>query len=591
MLKIRRFYLVLFIAITVLTVYYSAIFAEICSIDDAKMLDGLLNMEGFSFKELFLPGGSGYYYRPLLYLTFIADKYLWGLHESFMHLENVLLHAVNSILVFYIACRVATHYGYTSNAIPLVASLLFALHPLNTEPVNWISGRTDVLAGTFIFIALLLLLKSLQEGSYISLAAAVCSFFTATLAKDTAIFWFPAALFLVYCHDRKRADEGFGTELAATLRFRSGYYAALSAVPMIYFTLRHLAFRAGDGGVSLAAKGVVAGELELFDKIRITLKVFGFYLKKLILPLPLNFATMNVSNWYVVAGIAGILLSLFLLYRRSLLSALVLMSVCIISPALLVPLGRMAWTPMAERYLYMPVATLVIVLAVLAAELVKRLRIPGNVVLAVCLLFVVGSGYTSYRRNLVWQSNLTLFQDCVKKSPDCAPVRNELAIALQNKGRDVEAKKIFLSNVVSETDKYGIVTDINRATSMAANGDIEGGIALLKRRNYDASKPMYDSYLKNLAYLNSRLILTVDDKRKKRGLEEENIELMIKLQAYTGDPYLYYNIGKLYLVIKDNTNASRYFSLAAERSPENAFYKAPAQKLAERLARQQIQTN
>lgn len=585
MLKVNRLYLLLLVALVVLSVYYSALFAGALSIDDSKMLNNLLNMDDFSLKGLFLPGGGGYYYRPLLYLTFIADKYIWGLQESFMHLENILLHLINSILVFYVACRVAAHYGHSSPAVPLVASLLFALHPLNTESVNWISGRTDLLAGTFLFLALLLLLRSLQECSYASLLFSACSFLAATLAKDTAIFWFPAALLLVYSHARKRADEGFLAELTATLRSRAAYYIVLSAVPVAYFTLRHYAFKSGDGGVSLAAKGVVAGDLGLYDKIRITLKVFGFYLKKMILPLPLNFAIMNVSNWYVIAGVAGILFSLFLLYRRSLLSALLFMSICIISPALLVPLGRMAWTPVAERYLYMPEAAFLVVSVVLAAELIKRLRIPGSIVLVTVLSLGIGSGYVSYRRNLVWQSNLALFQDCVRKSPDCIPARNELASALQNRGRYEEAKKIYLSNVVPEKDKFGIVSDINRATSMASDGDIEGGITLLKKRNYDSSQPMYDQYLRTLISLNAKLAEKIGNRDEEHRLQMENIELMKKLQAYTGDPYTYYNIGQLYLIVDDKANAAVYFQLAADRSPAKAFYKDPARKLAARLSK------
>ena len=78
---------VLFILFVVLGVYYPVIFAGTNSIDDHRMIMQLEELERVDWKGLFLPSG-GYYYRPLLMLSFIADKFLWGLTPSFMHLEN-----------------------------------------------------------------------------------------------------------------------------------------------------------------------------------------------------------------------------------------------------------------------------------------------------------------------------------------------------------------------------------------------------------------------------------------------------------------------------------------------------------------------
>jgi uncharacterized protein HemY len=94
---------------------------------------------------------------------------------------------------------------------------------------------------------------------------------------------------------------------------------------------------------------------------------------------------------------------------------------------------------------------------------------------------------------------------------------------------------------------------------------------------------MYDQYLQNMIYLNSQLAETLNDGREKGALQKEIIELTIKLQQHTKDPYIYYNIGKLFLAVQDEKQAADYFQLAAEKSPDNAFYKEPARKLAERL--------
>lgn len=584
--RIHKSYLILFVVLAVLVVFYSALSAEILSVDDEQLFTYLFNLDSWSFKGLFAGGGSGYYYRPLIGLSWYVDKYLWGPHESFMHLENILLHVANSILVFSITDKLAERYKMASTAAPLAASLIFGLHPLTTEPVNWISGRTDVLAALFILCAMLLLVKGLAKNSVLLDCGAACLFLVGTLAKETALFWFPAALFFVYCCTREN-DNGSSNSATRSIIVRLRPYLLLSLVPVCYFVLRHLAFRKGDGAISLAVQGATAGNYDILNKLRITLKVFGFYIKKLVLPLPLNFATVSVSNWYVPVGIAGLLLCCWLFYRRSVVGALLLMASCIIAPALLVPLGRMAWTPVAERYLYMPLAFVVMALVVFVARGSVRNGAPANAVVALIALVITVSGYATYRRNLIWQHNLTLFQDCVAKSPDCAPAKNELARALQSSGRYEEAKRIFITNSVPETDKFRIVSEINRANFMAADKDIDGAIAHLLRLHYSNSQPLYEQYLQSLVDLYGKLQATKQDRASQRLIQLKQIELVKELQEHSGDPYLLYRIGQLYVSVKDMQNAATYFQLAADKAPENAFYKGPAQKLANRLRKQE----
>lgn len=585
MFQIKRVYAILFIILVVLSVYYSALFAEVLSIDDQAMIDNLLNNDSFSFKGVFLPGG-GYYYRPLLISSFIIDKYIWGLQESFMHLENVLLHTLNACLVYLVAIRIAVSRQLESNTTPLYAALLFALHPLATEPVNWISGRTDLLAGAFLFAALLFLLKSFSGNSPASLFISSLLFFISPLSKETSIFWYPAALFLIYVADRDQ-DNAFPSHLTTSFKNYPLHYVALTTIPIGYFILRHFALKSYDSGIGLALKGVVNGEsYDLFNKMRISLKVFGFYLKKLIVPLPLNFTILAVPNWYVTLGICGVLLSIYFLYKRNLLSALLLMMVCIISPALLVPLGKMALAPVAERYLYMPTGFFAITVSVWGAELMRRYRISRGTSTIACILILLLAGYAAWQRNLVWQTNLTFFQEAVRQNPDYIPVKNELARALQGAGRVDEAQRIYLSIRMPETEKYNIVTIMNRANVLAAQKDITGAIALLKRTDCPESNPFYANYLQTRMYLNGLLLeQTSGEKQAVTYIKRENIELMKKLHLRTGDPYCYYRIGQLCLTVGDNREAAEYFRLAAEKSPDKAFYKAPARKLYERLSR------
>ena len=98
------------------------------------------------------------HYWPVLYTTFWFDAALWGGWAPGYHATNVALHALNACL----AWRLLTHFR-----IPGAwwAAVIFALHPGQVEPVAWIIGRKDVLAGTFVLLAVAVWLRLLVAPS------------------------------------------------------------------------------------------------------------------------------------------------------------------------------------------------------------------------------------------------------------------------------------------------------------------------------------------------------------------------------------------------------------------------------------------
>jgi hypothetical protein len=152
--RLRDTYKIFFIIFVVFGLYYPSLFSQFNSIDDARII-GYLDDTRFSFLDVILPGRS-HYYRPVIWLTFFFDKWAWGLEPGFMHLENVVIHAVNAVMVFLLAGRLAGD-DERHLELPLLSALLFAVHPINTEAVCWVAGRTDPLATSFILAAACLL--------------------------------------------------------------------------------------------------------------------------------------------------------------------------------------------------------------------------------------------------------------------------------------------------------------------------------------------------------------------------------------------------------------------------------------------------
>lgn len=161
------------------------------------------------------------YYRPFTMFTFWVNVMLGGRSASWLRLGNALIHAANALLLAVFARRA---FGLAWR-VSGVFALLFAVAPVCSEPVLWISGRFDLLVVTF---ALLALLATRIEGR-LGLALSVASVAAGLLCKESFIGWLPLlvvddVLFLPRRSVRRRAYK----------------FVAIAAVTASYLLLRKL---------------------------------------------------------------------------------------------------------------------------------------------------------------------------------------------------------------------------------------------------------------------------------------------------------------------------------------------------------------
>src|SRR5438034_10730862 len=136
------------------------------------------------------------HYIPLTWMTFGLDYLLWGMNPLGYHLTNLLLHAANAVVFFFITRRLLTRAlpgpserGHTLAVSAAFAALVFAIHPLRVASVAWATERRDVLSGLFYLSAVLRYLRaSVREergrGWY---WGAVALFAGALLSKSMAV--------------------------------------------------------------------------------------------------------------------------------------------------------------------------------------------------------------------------------------------------------------------------------------------------------------------------------------------------------------------------------------------------------------------
>ncbi len=577
-MSLKNWHCIALLFFAVLGCYCFSIHAGFNSVDDLKMMLRLENSGPLDLIHHFFPQGRSYYYRPMTTVTYFWDRDLWGTLPSFMHLENILLHFINSCLVFFNARLIQGKHS-SVNAVALLAALFFVFHPLAAESVCWISGRTDLLAGVLLLGALWLLLVSMDRGSKGILFLSGLGFLLSCLAKEVAVFALPGLLWVALTYPGKLT--GFVD------RFKKRWLtlsAPVSAV-ICYFILRTLAI-VKDTGVSTVVKNVVmVDDFALLNKLRIALKVYGFYFKKLFIPWPLNFGIVEISEWYVLAGVLLTILLLWLLWRRDLLGALVLTSFCVLSPAILIPFGKMAWTPIAERYLYIPVALLSPALAVWCWQLVTcRGDLPNrNFSKYVPFLFVVLLfGPTAAHRSWIWQDNERLYRDTAQKSPDFLPAKAELASALIRKGRVEEAESILREIQALASAEHYIVDDLNLAASLMNKKDYSGARELLIPL---LSKPLKntDSIYKKLLRINDKRIAAAETVDEQNAIRKESLDWLQRQQEKKPNAFTAYRIGQLQLALGDKKSALKSFQFAYERSSKDAYYRNAAETFARKI--------
>jgi len=565
----------LLLVFIVLGVYYPAIFAPMNSVDDPGMYAYLLNMDSFNFREIFVPGGSGSYYRPLLIVSYLIDKYVWGLEISFMHLENILFHLFNTLLVFAIARKVIVMQSSESGMVPFTSALLFAVHPINTEAVDWIAGRTDLLAAFFLFLSVLFLLH--RERSISSPLLAAFCMFVACLAKETAIFFLPAALLFPFFVRQHCANDLTYKEIFLN-NWQHFLYFQISCVG--YFILRSQAFSRGDNGIR-QVYAHVAGEksAETIHQLNSVFKSAGFYLKKLFVPFPLNFGIIHVSDLYIILGILLVIVSFWLFTRRTLPAFIFLCAASIGSSALIIPLIHQTWTPLAERYMYIPSAFFIIGCIQIIPKRRNDPYYHKVVITAGCIVIIIAI-YGTVSRTLIWQDNLTLYQDTLNKSPGFEPAQNEIANELFARGRIDEASEIIFSLKLPanlNNRQYGLVS---KAVASVNRGDFVGARNYLDEALKDPGKHEVE-IIKRLLKLYDLELLTKNSEREK--MYPEMLRLLSRLYSITSDSFYQYRLGQIYMQIKDIKRAQEAFSIAAIKAPENAYYRVPSQKLAAKL--------
>lgn len=190
--RMERIGLVLILIFTFFMFYPSVQYDYVNWDDDVNVTinPNVQQLDKESVKSMFTSTVIGGY-TPLTTLTFALEVNQWGLNPKVHHLNNILLHLLCTMLAFILLKSLGIN-----SFIVVVATFLFAIHPMRVESVVWITERKDVLYGAFFLLSAILYIRFSTTGKYLYYVLALLAFILALLSKIQAVS-LPLALLAV----------------------------------------------------------------------------------------------------------------------------------------------------------------------------------------------------------------------------------------------------------------------------------------------------------------------------------------------------------------------------------------------------------
>ncbi|MGH9440667.1 MAG: glycosyltransferase family 39 protein [Thermoanaerobaculia bacterium] len=376
---------------------------------------------------------TGTAYRPVDLLSLAANFAIHGKSTLGYHLVNVVLHAGNVLLLFFLFRR------WFGEPLAGISALFFAVMPVHVEAVTSIVGRAEVLSTFWLLLAWHCALRSRAGFRWLALAWVL--YFLAIETKESAVV-FPGLLFLGALLDE---TGGFARRFGALLKRRAGYFFSFGVPLAATFVIRSAVLK----GFLISKK---AGFFELENPL-VTLSagrrvgnaaaILLRGLGRVIFPLRLSadesawqlrpYGFRSPVFWAASLGVGLLAAAALVLFRKrppAGIGVLLFLLASLPTSNFLFVTG----TIMAERLLYLPSAGIALVMAScfpFHAAALSRRRGAVAAIAAVALLFLA----RTIVRNSVWLDDRALFSNLVVTSPDSAKAHYDLAYEDADKKR------------------------------------------------------------------------------------------------------------------------------------------------------------
>ncbi len=482
-------------------------------------------------------------YRPFVVFSLSVDYAIWKRWAPGFRLTNLAVHAINGVLVFSLYQSIAG-----AGIVPLIAMIIYLVHPVHTEAVTTIVGRSELFAACFLLAAWLLF----RQGRT---GWAALAFFLALLSKENAIV-LPAILLLTSPRGRRW----------------------IRLLPMIFVALAYLAMRysvLGGLGIPVSAQ-YMGGRLTYFERLLTSGRVFIEYLILTFYPLHLagdyDYNAIPIANfvdwdaWLGLVLIAATVVTAYFYRHRNWAVSLGL------SFALIAFIPASNWIMpisilMAERFLYLPMIGLALVGATALSQLEDRRlrRLVGIGALSTAIVLCNSHDY-------IRRDDFTFFKNMVRVVPNSAKARLGWGFALTKAGRNDEAEHELEAGlrIIPDYPELLAVLALARttSTSCARAWPLLNRAIQIDPKHADTQRRMADCYLK-----------------EGRVSEAESMYRQAAQSIPNPDAMLYFMWGVSLENSGQSTDAIAAYERAALIEPENRFFQQKIEALRKTISR------
>lgn len=486
------------------------------------------------------------FWHPLLWFSIALDYRIWGLNPLGYHLTNILLHAVNAILVFILTVRLNRYCILNNNKTIIagfVTAFFFGIHPLRVESVAWVVERKDVLSAFFFLLSLITYLKyvtSLSPKKLLFYFGSLLFFISALMSKSMAVS-LPIVLLILdfFPLNRLTIEEGLKNVKGVIIEKLPFFLAgAISS----FITIKGHAPVEAFGSVSFVSRVFIALNGFVFYLVKI---VFPFNLAPLY-PHPGEIDIMGIRYPGSVFGL--IIITVFCIQSlnsgKKIFIAIWLYYIVTLIPVIgILKIGRFF---AADRFTYLPSVGIHILAGLGVAAIFESCK--KKYILIFFLILILLSAmmmFKTVRQIAIWHDNVTLWSTEIKLHPD-------VLISYYNRGTAYLDMKKYPQAIndlskASESPIYTMRAYANRGIAYYKMGSYNEAVSDLSRAIHFGSKSADDYFYRGDASFHLGNYPSA----------MEDFHTVIQLNPT--DAEAYYKLGLLYSKLGDEQRALFFY--------------------------------
>ena len=471
-------------------------------------------------------------YRPLQMLSFMIDYSLWKLDVRGYHLSNILLHILVALNLYWLV-----NILYNHRFISLIASCLFVTHPIHTEAISYISGRSDPLALLFMLLCFIFYIKGLHTKRMGFCVLSLLTFTLALLSRENSLIL--PALLLLYHYSFKK-------------RIRATQYLSMLSLGLIYIVLRLTVLKSILPDISSCNT--------VFERLPGFFVAITNYLRLLLFPLNLHMEythkSFNFTDPKAILG-AIILFSLLLYaFRKKETNQLAFFSISWFFVALL-PVSNLypVNAYMAEHWMYLPSIGFFLLLAKSLGYIYKSKK-TRMFTTALTIGLLVFYAYLTIRQNTYWREPVAFYERALKYVKHSPKLYNNLGNVYCTLNRKEEAIATYKKAIEVKSDNAGTYNNLG----FLYNAMNKHNQAIASYQKAIEINPEFVQAYYNLgnAYY--------DINKNQEAMDSYQKAILINPDFVD----VYNNLGNVYRAINQNEEAIKAYKKAIEINPDFA---------------------